>query len=359
MKRSMFSSLTEQVADLLRQGMAEGRWKGTLPGRDSLAAELGCSHWAVEEAMQLLSREGLLVSQGRGKRRRIFLSGSTNPIRPLQVKILLYEKSDRKTDYLVELLHLLKNAGHEAAFAGNSMRGLDMSLQRITNFVSRAEADAWIVVAGPRKVLEWFAEQKTPALALFGRSTEVPMAATVLRKMDAYAQAVDQLVKMGHYRIVNVVREDRRKPTPSLLDRFFLEQLAKHGIQTGSYNLPDWADTPEGLQRLLDSLFQRTPPTAMLLDEPALFHAAKDHLARKGFLAPEDVSLVCCDPDPAFEWYRPSITHISWNASPLIKRVVKWTNNISRGKDDRRKTGINAKLITGGTIGPVPSERRP
>jgi len=358
MKQKVFSSLTDQVTDLLRQGMFAGRWKDTLPGRDSLAAELGCSHWTVEEAMQLLAREGLLVSQGPGKKRRIVLSSDTSPARPLQVKILLYEKSDRKTDYLVELLHLLENAGHEAAFAANTMRGMDMSLKRITNFVEGTEADAWVVVAGPRDVLNWFATQNIPAFALFGRSAEVSMAATALVKADAYAEVVQQLVEMGHYRIVNIVREDRRKPIPSFLDRFFLGELTKHGIQVGPYNLPDWDDTAEGLQNLLDSLFQHTPPTAMLLDEPALFHAAKDHLARKGFLAPEDVSLVCCDPDPTFEWYRPAITHISWDARPLIKRVVKWTNNISRGKVDRRKKGIKAKLIAGGTIGPVPSGRR-
>jgi len=359
MKQKVFSSLTDQVTDLLRQGMSTGRWKGTLPGRDSLAAELGCSHWTIEEAMQLLAREGLLVSQGPGKKRRIVLSSGTTLARPLHVKILLYERSDRKSDYLVELLHLLKSAGHEAAFAANTMRGMDMRLTRITNFVEGTEADAWVVVAGPRDVLNWFAEQKAPAFALFGRSKEVPMAASALSKEDAYSEVVKQLVGMGHRRIVSLVREERRKPTPGFTDRFFLEQLREHGIQTGPYNLPDWDDTPEGLQILLDSLFKHTPPTAMLLDEPALFHAAKDHLARKGCLAPEDVSLVCCDSDPTFDWYRPTITHIGWNASPLIKRVVKWTNNISRGKDDRRKTGIKAKLISGGTIGPVPSARKP
>lgn len=359
MSRKAFPTLTDQVTDLLRQGMFAGRWKGTLPGRESLAAELGCSHWTIEEAMRRLAREGLLASQGAGKKRRIIISSGPAPPRPLLVKILLYEKSDRRTDYLVELLHLLKNAGHEAGFADNTMRGLDMSLQRITKFAEATQADAWVVVAGPRNVLDWFAKRETPAFALFGRSLEVAMASAALVKADAYAEVVRQLVGLGHRRIVNIVREDRRKPTPSFLDQFFLEQLAKHGIPTGPYNLPDWEDTPEGLQKLLDALFQHTPPTAMLLDEPALFHAAKDHLARKGFHAPGDVSLVCCDPDPTLEWFRPSITHIGWDAAPLIRRVVQWTNHISRGKDDRRKTGIKAKLVSGGTIGPVPSARRP
>lgn len=78
--------------------------------------------------------------------------------------------------------------------------------------------------------------------------------------MGAYAEVVERLVNLGHRRIVNLVREERRKPTPGFLDRFFLEQLRNHGIQTGPYHLPDWEDTPEGLQHLLDSLFQHTPP---------------------------------------------------------------------------------------------------
>ena len=91
-----FSTFTDQVTERLRQGMAEGRWQGTLPGRKRLAGELGCSPWTVEEAMQRLAKEGLLVSPGAGSRRRIVLSeGMTRP-RALRVMILLYEETDRK-----------------------------------------------------------------------------------------------------------------------------------------------------------------------------------------------------------------------------------------------------------------------
>jgi DNA-binding LacI/PurR family transcriptional regulator len=339
--------------------MEEGRWRGTVPGRDQLADELGCSHWTVETAMRRLAKEGLLVSQGPGRRRRIVLSKGLTRARTLRVMILLYENSDKKRDYLVELFHRLQEAGSSVAFAAKTMRDLGMDVKRIARFASAQEADAWVVVAGPRDVLEWFSQQAKPAFALFGRSKEVPLAATAPKKGDAYADLVKRLVGMGHRSIVSVVREDRRKPTPAFVDRLFLEQLGSHGIQTGPYNLPDWEDSPEGLVNLLDSLFQHTPPTALLLDEPALFFAARDHLARKGIIAPEHVSLVCCDHDAIFEWCRPSIAHIAWDVFPLIRRVVKWAENISRGKDDRRKSTSEAWLVVGGTIGPMPASRRP
>ncbi len=348
-----FSSLTDQVTAVLRQGIFEGRWRTTLPGRDRLAGELGCSHWTVEEAMQRLAREGLLVSQGRGMRRRIELSGALPQPRALRVAILLYEKTDGRRDYLIGLIHELRKAGHEAEFASRTMRELGMEVNRIARFVSSTEADAWVVVAGPRDVLEWFAGQETPTIALFGRFRQVALAGTAPRKIPAYIEIVDQLVKLGHRRIVYVVREDRRKPVPGALERLFLEELGKHGIETGRYNLPEWQDTPRGLMTLIDTLFQHSPPTALLLDEPSLFLAARDHLARRGIVAPQDVSMVCCDYDPVFDWCIPDITHIAWSPGPLVRRVIRWVNNVGRGKDDRRMTGTDARLIVGGTIGPA------
>jgi hypothetical protein len=40
----------------------------------------------------------------------------------------------------------------------------------------------------------------------------------------------------------------------------------------------------------------------------------------------------------------------------VIRRIVRWSNNVSRGKDDKRKTLTKAEFIDGGTIGP-PSPR--
>ena len=78
------------------------------------------------------------------------------------------------------------------------------------------------------------------------------------------------------------------------------------------------------------------------------------HLARLGFVAPERVSLACTDFDPNFEWCLPPITHIAWDARPILQLVVKWADNISRGKENRRRITKNALLFVGGTIGPTP-----
>jgi DNA-binding LacI/PurR family transcriptional regulator len=348
------SSLTDQVTDLLRQGILGGRWRGTLPGRNRLAEEIGCCHGTMEQAMRRLAREGLLVSQGAGQRRRINLEGGAKRESPLRVVILLYEHSDQMTSYLVELVHRLQSAGHEAAFSTKSMLDLGMDAKRIARFVEATQADAWVVISGPRDVLKWFEAEAIPTFALFGHSMRIPLASAGPKKAGALEELVDRLVDYGHQLIVMVVREDRRKPELGLLESLFLNRLQEHGIRTGSFNMPEWEDRPEAFSSMIDSLFQVSPPTALIIGDPILLFPVVQHLALRGISAPAQVSLACTDARPGYHWCNPEITHIAWDSEYVVKRVESWAKNISLGKQDLRKGVTNARLVEGGTIGPVP-----
>lgn len=357
MANQAFSTFTDQVTEKLRQGMAEGRWKETLPGRKRLAEELGCSSWTVEEALQRLTREGLLVSPGAGARRRIVFSEVMARPRALRVMVLLYEESDRKESYMLDLLNRLQNTGHEAFFAEKTMCALGMDVKRISRMVEKTDADAWVVLAGPKGVLEWFAEQETPAFALFGRNSQARLASVSLQKSVPMLELAERLVDHGHHRIVILAREERRKPTIGFLERLFLDRLKELGVATGAYNLPDWGDSPAELRKLIDSLFKYTPPTALIMEQPSLCVAVLQHLSRLKLSTPDDVSLACDDMSDEFAWCDPPITHIAWEARPVINRVVKWADNISRGKNLRRKHISKVRLVPGGTIGPAPKAR--
>jgi len=352
MANKRFSSVSEQVAQVLRDGLRAGRWQGSMPGRVRLAEEIGVNHKTVQAALQLLENEGLLVSRGAGREREIVEPGKIAPT-ALRVAILLYEPADRQVHYMVDLRHQLAEAGHMAHFAAKTRSELGMNVTKIARLVEQTEADAWVVLAGPRDVLEWFAARPAPAFAIFGRLIDVPLASTSPKKAGALHELVDRLVSLGHRRIVMLAREERRKPLPGFFEKLFFEKLESSGIRTGAYNLPDWGDSPEELHRVLDSLFRHTPPTALIVQDGLLFSAVQQHLARLGILAPEHVSLACTDAYPTFEWSRPTIAHIAWDSKPVVKWVLKWADNISRGKDDRRKSTTLAKFIDGGTIGPV------
>jgi DNA-binding transcriptional regulator YhcF (GntR family) len=343
----------EQVAEHLRSEILSGRWAGELPGEDRLGAELNVNHTTVGTAIRQLEREGLLVNRGAGRPRGIRMP--KNAAAPsLRIAMLLYEGIDRKLDYMVDLQHRLIEAGHVPTIPSKALVDLKMDAKRVAGLVGKTRADAWVIQSGSTEVLEWFSRQGAPAFAFAGRRRGVKIAGSGPDKLPAARIAVRRLFELGHRRIVMLAREERRKPIPGQMERSFIQELQSLGIPTGPYNLPDWDDTADGLYRLLGSLFCHTPPTALIIDEVPLYLAVEIHLARLGLLAPESVSLLCLDPSPVFRWHRPSVAHISWDSRPVINQIVKWADQVARGRDDRRQTFTKAEFVEGGSFGPVP-----
>ncbi len=350
-----FRSLTavEQLAAHLREEILAGSLGDTLPGVNRMAKELAVSPKTIVAAVAQLEHEGLL--RGQGERRRCQVTPPTGKSKTtLRVGIFLYESGDRNVPYKVDMLHRLQKAGHAPFFAEKSLYDLGMDVQRIAAYAEKLKVDAWIISSGSREILTWFSTQAVPAFAQFGRPTALPIAGMGVRKSPAMILAVRKMIQLGHKRIVMMVREERRKPKPAIYEQAFLDELEKHGVATGPYHLPEWEHTIGGFHRCLDSLFKHTPPTALFISEPALFIAARDHLAQNGIVSPRDVSMVCDDPDLAFSWCDPSISHIRWNAEPVVRRVVRWADKVARGVVDKRQGYTLAEFVEGGTIGPVP-----
>ena len=348
-----FLSIAEQVANYLQSEILRGRWSETLPGLPQLSKELSINPKTVTVALRQLEKRGLLVPQGAGKRRRIVLPEDGWKPRPLRIAILSHEPLALTQGYMIELQHLLHQAGHGATFAGKSLIELRMDVDRVASLVRQTQADAWVVVSGSKEILEWFTGQGIPVFALFGRRRGLPIAGVGPNKERIYREIVRHLAALGHRRMVLLALGARRLPQPGASERAFLEELAAQGIPASQFNLPDWEPDPEGLQQALDSLFRVTPPTALLIDEAYVFHAVKHHLSRQGIEAPEDVSLICTDPDGTFVWCRPSIAHIAWDNLPVVRRVVRWAKHVSQGKNDIRQSLTPARLVEGGTIGPA------
>ena len=338
----------EQVGEYLRAELCRGAWGGQMPGGSRLATELGVGRDTVEAALQILERDGLLVPQGAGRRRRIELPEGI-VARPMRVAILVTDRSNE--EYIIELFHLLVEAGHLPFHATKTLVELGTDVGRVARLVNRTEADAWVVVSGSREILEWFSRQPKPAFALFGRRGQVLIAAVGPDKAPPYAAATGRLIGLGHRRISLVCRGQRRLPQPGQPERAFLHELAAHGIPTGAFNLPDWEESKKGFVTLLDSLFGTTPPTALVLDESFLFNAAFHYLAKRGLRVPQDISLVCTDENTDFAWCEPSVAHIRWDYRPVVRRVVRWAANVSHGKDDRQQTLTKAEFVEGGTVG--------
>lgn len=346
-----FLTITDQVAEHLRSEILRGRWSGTIPGKHQLSAELGINNKTVEIALRQLEKSGLLIPQGAGRKRLI------NPkrgrfSRALRIAVLLNEGvQEQKADYMVELHHALVDAGHTVTYAAKSLCELRFDPRRVTGIVRQTRADAWIICAGSREILQWFSGQPRPAFALFGHRAGLRIPAVSPNKVPAVIEATHRLIALGHRRIVLLCRKIRRLPKPGLSETAFLDTLQSHQCPAGEFNLPDWEETNEGFQQGLSAIFRVTPPSALIVDEVPYFVATMQFLLSRNIRVPDDVSLVCTDDDLAFNHCSPPIARIKWDSRPVVRRVVNWAANVSRGKTDIRQTLTPSEFIPGGTIG--------
>ena len=347
------SSITAQVAGHLRDAILRGRWTERMPGRETLARELGVSPKTLRLALLQLEDEGFLESQGPGRHRKV-APRVINSRQSLCIRILPYETSEIRNRNMADLQHRLNGMGHSVDFSDRSLCDMKMDVSRIAAAVAKTQADAWIVIAGSRQILEWFASQPIPTFALMGRMRGLPIAGTKPDKIQAQREVLERLRELGHRRIVQIVRKERVTPQPGALEQAFLDGLDEMGVCTGPYHLPVWEGDAHAFHRCLDSLFLHSPPTAIIIQEAPLFIAAQQYLAQRGLFAPGKVSLVCGDPDLAFQWCLPKVSHITWSFDPILRRIVRWIGNVGHGKDHRGQRLTKATFIEGGTIGPVP-----
>jgi DNA-binding LacI/PurR family transcriptional regulator len=306
----------------------------------------------VKAALLRLEKEGLLVGQGAGRRRKIVIP-KDHTFTTLRVAILLYEPSDQSLDYLTDCKNKLEAAGHTVFYAPSSLTEIKMDVQRLARMVEKTEADAWVVIAGTREVLQWFTQQKKLAFAFCGRRRKLEIAAIGPDNIPTLVEATRRLIDLGHQRIV-FLDSLYNVSDPGTAGAAFLGALSAGGIVTGPYNLPGWEGGLEGVYAYLDSSFQRTPPTAIIVSSRTTYFATLHFLLNRGIRVPQDLSLVCVDDDPHFIQCRPSVSHIRWSSRPVVNRIVRWVNNVSQGKEDTRQTVIKAEFVEGGTIGPVP-----
>lgn len=349
-------STSELAAQHIRLGLQSGRWGGSLPGVASLARDLDVSRHALRTAIRQLENEGVLIDRGLGRSRGVTTMGvNIASQRPMRVAILRHDA--RFTDdnpvasvVLTQIVHTLEAAGHTVLFFKKSQIELRHEVARIAKVMAKTPADAWIVEAGTRPLLEWCSEQQTPCLALYGRTGGLKLARTGPDKVPAYRAAARLLLKLGHRRIVNI---SRSVGLPAATERAFIEELAAAGVVTGDYNLPDWEETPRGFSDLLERLFRGSAPTALIVDEAPRYIAAAEFLARRGIKVPEQVSLVSTEDDASLAWCYPPIARMRWDAAPVIRRVVRWVDAVRKGKADRKIINFPAEFIPGGSIGPV------
>jgi LacI family transcriptional regulator len=357
MKPIVRPSLVEVTAEHLRQGIREGRWQHQLPGVRPLAIEFSVSKETVRAALSLLEKERWVSCQGAGRFRQILSSPPTlqEGRGTLRVAILLRLPLERLSalsqGHMVALMHEVRMAGHQAFVASRYPRTPGKDGTTLKRLVAETQADAWIAYSASHEVLAWFASQRLPVFALGGHPKDLDIPWACSDQSEALQSAVTSLVAKGHRRIVLITSDKWLRPKTNASALVFANCLRAQGLSVTDYNLPYWDMTPEGLEQLLSSLFHTTPPTALLIQEPAWTVATLGWLLQRGLNVPEDVSLVSLQPDPALHFWRPAIAHFHWLTAPHIHHAMKWLRSLVEGSAHPGSRRVRVTFVAEGTVG--------
>lgn len=357
MERLRRSYLVEQTATHLRERLRVIPKGGKLPGVIRLATSLGVSKSTVRSALRMLETEGLIALSEDGLS-RIIASHASAKQNPFRIGILLFDalaiENPRSQQFVLETQYHLEQAGFICFLSSISQCALRHDVGRISRYIRKTPADAWVVMAGSYELLGWFAAQKIPCIAFAGRRRTYPIAAVGPDVVTPFLSATRKLIELGHRRIVFLVRKPMRLPEPGLTVKAFIEEMNAHGIPVSDYNLPDWEESREGMKALWQSLFQVTPPTAVIIADVQLVTAFLQFLGNRRIVMPDRISLVSAEDDPSFEWCDPPIAHIRWDSVPVVRRIVRWASAIRRGQEDLNQDVYPAEFVLGGTIAPAP-----
>lgn len=357
-------SVSEQTAEHLREGFQTGRWSGRLPGVWKLSKELGVSRDAVRAALRLLEEQGVINHGGAGRSRDIRKDSSILDRRLLRVGILLPSPMEKDNAHTHEVIFAIRQAiealGHVCFIAPKSSVQLNHRVDRIRQYMMDCRADAWVVYSASREVLEMISANSFPAFALGGQPLGLPMASSRADLTVPIRACVDTLVRHGHQSIVLISPPLWRPPALHASAQAFLERLKHHGIVSDThYNLPDWDNTPAGLNILLKALFFATPPTALLVLEPELIGPLLVFLAERGLRVPDQVSVVNLLPDPVQSFYPFSLAHFKWPIQQHVKQAVRWVNTLVRGEADHKQYTVEPTFVEAESIAPCPKHRTP
>ncbi len=356
-------SILDQTAEHLRKGLRSGRWRGELPGVLRLAEECAVSKGAMRGALLLLEKEGLVSAGQAGGRRTVLARGGIPPAwekgrksRTLRIVILLYvplaEESTAIHHLLRDIQRSLVASGHTVEFAAKTQTDLDFAPSRLARFVAATPADAWIVPGAPLAVLEFFAAQPVPVIAIGGRSLGLEIASAGVDGTPALGAVAWRLMQLGHRRLVLICGRSWRQPLGRSI-MAYTAVLAQHGITADDYHIPDFEPTPAGLNALFTSLFRVTPPTALILESGDYSIAALAFLTQRGLAVPRDVSLVCLHPDASMQWCHPPMARLQHDDNAVARHVIRWCRAVARGHVDRESKLFPAEFDEGGTIGQV------
>jgi len=352
----------EASAEALREMVASGRWPDRLPGTRVLAGLLGVSPPTAQQALLELAKDGTLESLGERKAYRVTKwdgkAAGGLPVMVKRVFILtpddIAKTADSGRQVVENLQRLLANSDWQVEF-----RTLDYIHARTPHrswddLIGAEPGDSVIALYGRSCLAQWALKRGVQTIFLGGTTDGLPVPVIAVKSAIMLGTAYQTLIDLGHRRIVTPLCDHPPIYSASIKEEARRRLEAVGAPYSPAYHNPESEYLrPDVTWSIMESLFKRERPTAIVLLDWQELVTVSCFLQHLKLTVPQDVSLILLNDQNNAEWYLPTLARFRFPILRFAKRLKAWLD----GKWEPLPTNsVQAEWLPGDSIGPPPAD---
>lgn len=351
------SSLVAEAMNALREAIAAGEWRDTLPGELDLCRQLHISRVTLRAALAGLERGGL-IEGGQGKRRRIKANAEPRACATRSRVILMlspqpmHRLGSTTLFWLDSLRQGLADAGYKFEVVVNTAVYASKPKRRLERWLAETNPAGLLLYRTTPAMQDWFANCGCPAVIAGSRHEDVTLPAVDIDYAATCRHAVGQLRAHGHDHLAFLLpRSGLAGDLES--ERGFREGLEQTRNPKAAGHVTHHDGTRGSVVAALAAVQAKSPrPTGYLVAHAPHALTATGFLVRQGARFRGDVALISRDDDPILEHVVPSVARYSMESGYFARQVCKvMLQAISRAgahSEDRR---LITRFVAGETLG--------
>jgi LacI family transcriptional regulator len=350
-------SLVTQVAELLRQDLARGRWSDRLPGEHHLSDQFQVSRSTLRAALAVLQKEGLLAGgQGRTRRptgRARAAGGGSSTVVGVISSVPLHQHSAHSIIILDELRRHLQLAGFAVQLHVVPQIARGVGEKRLRQLVAQTDAACWVLSSCSIELQRWFAGNVPRTLVQGSCHAGVELPFVRCDVAAACRHAVAALRRRGHERLA-LLLPDSPFAGAREIETAFRQACADLPAAAARVRLlgAEPAETARSMRRLLE---MAPAPSAFIAMMPQHALAAFCVLRDSGLRLPDDAALISLFDDPLLAHLSPRLARYHYSDHAFARKFAGHVLRLARRVAPAPSISILPAFVDGGTLGPAPA----
>lgn len=360
--KDQFSTLTQQVAQLIAKDIRRGVWKEQLPPERYLASTMQVSRRTLRGAIVILRKQKVILttpSYGSKITKRPRLQSTTLPQRKV-IGLMLPESLDHLKSSTMVFIDELRALLYANSFRLEVHVGHRYYSNRpaaaLTELTAKFPSEGWILAYSNPINQRWFQSQGISAIIAGTAHENVELPDVDIDMVAACRHAANLLVQRGHRRLGLVIEDPRLPGDKKSADGFQegAQLLGKTEVTTKICQCPP---DMTGIRHLVARLIKGPEAvSALVITNAYQYLAIFSILSRMGIKIPRQISLISRNDEPFCQFLDPEPTRYTCAPQTRAKAVYFALMRTIQGEQlPKRHFLLLPDFIQGATVADHPS----